>query len=74
MTPQHTQIGGWLLIGFLILEFGFYLLHNLFGAFLQDLPVNDPLFLAVSLIGYLNTIVALGYLIWMVNDRHYFLA
>lgn len=73
-TLQGRRFGGRILFGFLVLEFGFYLLHNISGAFLHDLPVNDPLFLVVSLIGYLNTIVALVYLILMVKDRKLFLA
>lgn len=73
-TLRGHRFGGPILFGFLILEFGFYLLHNVSGAFLQDLPVNDPLFLVVSLIGYLNTIVALVYLILMLKDRKLFLA
>src|SRR5579872_4901558 len=58
LTLQEKPIGGWLLLGFLILEVGFYILHNISGSFLKDLPVGDPLFLTVSLIGYLNMIVA----------------
>lgn len=72
-TLLNRRIGWWLLVAFLLLEFGFYLLHNLTGAFLQDLPINDPLFLTVSLIGYLNTIVALIYLIVMIRARKHFL-
>lgn len=66
---QNRRIGWWLLVGFLLLEFGFYALHNVSGAFLQDLPVNDPLFLVVSLIGYLNTVVALIYLVALLRAR-----
>lgn len=74
LTLQERRIGWWLLVGFLLLEFGFYLLHNLSGAALRDLPLNDPLFFAVSLIGYLNTAVALVYLIVLIRGRTYFLA
>lgn len=73
-TLRGQRFGGRILFGFLALEFVFYLLHNISGAFLQDLPVSDPLFLIVSLIGYLNTVVALVYLILMLRDRAYFLA
>lgn len=73
-TLRGHRFGGRILFGFLLLEFGFYLLHNISGAFLNDLPVGDPLFLIVSLIGYLNTIIALVYLILMLRDRAYFLA
>lgn len=73
-TLRGHRFGGPILFGFLLLEFGFYLLHNLSGAFLRDLPMSDPLFLVVSLIGYLNTIVPLVYLILMLKDRKLFLA
>ncbi len=73
-TLRGHRFGGRILFGFLALEFVFYLLHNLSGAFLQDLPVSDPLFLIVSLIGYLNTIVAFVYLILMLKDWKLFLA
>lgn len=47
-TLRGHRFGGRILFGFLLLEFGFYLLHNISGAFLQDIPWSDPLFLAVS--------------------------
>jgi len=73
LTFQEKPIGGWILLGFLILEAGFYILHNLSGAFFNDLPVGDPLFLTVSLIGYLNMIVALIYFVLILRDRQRFL-
>lgn len=73
-TLQGHRFGAPILFAFLILEFGFYLLHNISGAFLRDLPMSDPLFLTVSLIGYLNTIVPLVYLILMLKDHKLFLA
>ena len=69
LTLQVKRAGAWLLLLFLLLEFGGYVLHNLTGAFLQDLPLNDPLFLTVSLIGYLNFAVSLIYLIAMIIGR-----
>ena len=71
-TLQRKPAGGWLLLGFLLLECGGYLLHNLSGAFLQDLPTNDLLFFTVSLIGYLNFAASLVYLILMVIGRRAF--
>jgi hypothetical protein len=62
---RTKPLGGWLLLAFLPLEFGGYLLHNLTGAFLQDLPTNDLLFFTVSLIGYLNFAAAFVYLIFI---------
>ncbi len=72
-TLQGRRLGGWLLLGFLVLEFAFYVLHNLSGAFLKDLPLHDPLFLVVSLIGYLNTLVALVFAVLMIRDHKVFL-
>jgi hypothetical protein len=69
LTLQARKIGGWLLLTFLVLEFVGYLVHNLSGAFLQDLPTNDPLFFTVSLIGYLNLIVPFVYVIVIVKNR-----
>ena len=66
---RAQRIGVWLVVLFLVLEFGGYLLHNLTGAFLQDLPLNDPLFFTVSLIGYLNFAVAFVYLVAMAIAR-----
>ncbi len=71
LTLRNRRSGWWLLLGFLALEFAFYVVHNLSGAFLQDLPVSDPLFLVVSLIGYLNTVAAFVYLIVLVRGRHH---
>ncbi|HLW03843.1 MAG TPA: hypothetical protein VKT82_34670 [Ktedonobacterales bacterium] len=72
LVLQSKPVGGWLLLAFLLLEFGGYLLHNLTGAFLQDLPANDLLFFTVSLIGYLNFAVSLVYLIVLAVNRRVF--
>lgn len=70
---QAKPAGAWLLLAFLVLEFGGYLLHNLSGAFLQDLPTDDLLFFTVSLIGYLNFAVSFVYLLVMaINRRSFF--
>ena len=63
LTMRATRVGAWLLLAFLFMEFVGYLLHNLSGAFIHDLPLGDLLFLVVSLIGYLNFIVSFIYLI-----------
>jgi hypothetical protein len=68
LTLQAKRVGAWLLLVFLLLGFGGYLLHNLSGAFLQDLPTGDPLFFTVSLIGYLNFFVSFIYLIIMAKN------
>jgi hypothetical protein len=70
---QAKPAGGWLLLAFLLLEFGGYLLHNLTGAFLKDLPTTDLVFFTVSLIGYLNFAVSFIYLLVMaINRRSFF--
>ncbi len=74
LTLRGRRSGWWLLLCFLALEFAFYVVHNLSGAFLKDLPMSDPLFLVVSLIGYLNTAAALIYLFVLVRGRHHFFA
>lgn len=73
LTLQAKPAGGWLLVAFLLLEFGGYLAHNLSGAFLKDLPTNDPLFFTVSLIGYLNFAVSFVYLIIIAKNHRLFL-
>jgi hypothetical protein len=69
LTLRMKRAGAWLLLLFLLLEFGGYLLHNLTGAFLKDLPLNDALFFTVSIIGYLNFMVSFIYLIAMALGR-----
>ena len=72
LTLQTKPAGGWLLLGFLLLEFGGYLLHNLTGAFLNDLPTNDLIFFTVSLIGYLIFAASFVYLVLMAIGRRVF--
>lgn len=72
LALRNRRSGWWLLLGFLALEFVFYVVHNLSGAFLQDLPLHDPIFLVVSVIGYLNTVVALLALIVLIRTRRLF--
>jgi hypothetical protein len=74
LTLRNRRSGWWLLLAFLTLEFAFYVVHDLSGAFLQDLPVSDSLFLVVSLIGYLNTVAAFVYIILLVRGRRHVFA
>lgn len=73
LTLQTKKVGGWLLLAFLVLEFVGYLVHNLAGAFLKDLPTNDLLFFTVSLIGYFNFAVSFVYIVIITKYRHFFL-
>lgn len=53
---------GWaarVLAAFLIVEAAFYLLHNVTGAFLHDLPAVNVVVLVASVLGYLNLVLAL---------------
>jgi hypothetical protein len=72
LTLRAKAAGGWLLLLFLLLEFGGYLLHNLSGAFLQDLPTGDLLFFVVSLIGYLNFAASFVALLVLAKNRQAF--
>ncbi len=60
--------GRLLLVGFLIVEAAFYLVHNVSGAFLGDLPLSNPVVLIASILGYLNLLLALLYL-WLLRGR-----
>lgn len=72
LTLRAYRAGGWLLLLFLVLEFVGYLLHNLAGAFLKDLPLSDPLFLTVSLLGYLNFVGAFVFILIMMRYHRQF--
>jgi hypothetical protein len=47
-------------------------MHDVSAAFLNEAPVNDPPFLIVSLIGYLNTVAPLGYRSAILRERNRF--
>lgn len=57
------------LAAFLATEVAFYLMHNLTGAFLADLPLGNPVLLIASLLGYASTVVAVVYLVLMARAR-----
>ena len=60
------RFGRAMLVVFLVVESSFYLLHNLSGAFLADLPVTNPVVAIASVLGYVNMVVALVYL-WLLG-------
>ncbi|MEO6702915.1 MAG: hypothetical protein ABI140_18810 [Jatrophihabitantaceae bacterium] len=55
------------LAGFLLAEVSFYLLHNASGAMLAELLLSNPVLVIASILGYLNTIVAVCYLIALLH-------
>ncbi len=57
------------MVSFLVLLIGFYIVHNLSGAFLRDVPLSDPILLIASILGYLNTIVGVVLLVELVRHR-----
>ncbi|WP_319460111.1 hypothetical protein [Micromonospora sp. RTP1Z1] len=57
------------MVSFLALLTGFYILHNLSGAFLADLPLSDPILFIASVLGYLNTIVGIVLLVQLIRSR-----
>lgn len=57
------------MVSFLALLTGFYLLHNLSGAFMADLPLSDPILFIASVLGYLNTIVGIVLLVQLIRRR-----
>lgn len=62
------------MVAFLVLLVGFYILHNISGAFLQDLPLSDPILFIASVLGYLNTVVGAVLLVEMVRVRRHLVA
>lgn len=68
----RRPLGRVLLSSFLVTETAFYLVHDLSGAFMADLPGDNPIVLIASLLGYVNTIVAGCYLwaLWGGGPRY----
>ena len=54
---------------YLVTEADFYLLHNLSEALGRDLPATDPILLFASVLGYLNALAAIGFLVWLRRHR-----
>jgi hypothetical protein len=53
----------------LVVEAVFYLVHNLSGAAGRDLPADDPVLLGASILGYVNALAAVVFLIWLRRQR-----
>lgn len=59
---------GWM-VSFLVLEVGFYLLHNVSGAFVADLVLADPILFIASVLGYLNTLTGIVFFVYLLRHR-----
>lgn len=59
---------GWM-VAFLIVEIGFYLVHNASGAFARDLKFSDPILFTASVLGYLSTLTAIAFLAYLLRHR-----
>ena len=57
------------LASFLVTEVAFYAVHNAGGAFGADLPLDNPVLLVASALGYGSTAAALVYLVLMARTR-----
>jgi hypothetical protein len=66
---QRKRGGFAWMASFLVLEIGFYLLHNASGAFVADLEVSDPILFIASVLGYLNTLTGLVFLVHLLRHR-----
>lgn len=57
------------LASFLVVEALFYLVHNLSGAAGRDLPAHDTVLLVASVLGYLNALASVAFLVWLRRVR-----
>lgn len=54
---------------FLVVEVAFYAVHNATGALGADLPLSNPVVLIASVLGYVNTVLAIVYLVALPLSR-----
>jgi len=69
LVRRGRRPGRAVLGSFLVTEALFYLVHNLSGAFLKDLPAANPVLLVASVLGYLSAAVAVAYLVALARGR-----
>jgi hypothetical protein len=68
---HHRRRGGWAsMVSFLVVLVGFYVIHNLTGAFVVDLSLSDPILFVASVLGYLNTLTGIVFLVHLIRRRH----
>jgi hypothetical protein len=67
----HRRRGGWAsMVAFVAVLVGFYVLHNISGAFVVDLSLSDPILFIASVLGYLNTLTGIVFLVHLIRRRH----
>jgi len=59
---------GWM-VAFLIVEIGFYIVHNASGSFARDLKFSDPILFTASVLGYLSALTAIAFLVYLMRHR-----
>jgi hypothetical protein len=57
------------MVAFLVVLVGFYVLHNISGAFVVDLSLSDPILFIASVLGYLNTVAGIVFLVHLIRRR-----
>jgi hypothetical protein len=57
------------MVAFLIAEIGFYLVHNASGSFARDLKFSDPILFTASVLGYLSTLTAIAFGVYLLRHR-----
>jgi hypothetical protein len=57
------------MVSFLVVEVGFYFVHNASGAFLLDLVTSDAILWIAAALGYVNTLAGVVLLMHMVRHR-----
>jgi hypothetical protein len=57
------------MVAFLVVLVGFYVLHNISGAFVVDLSLSDPILFIASVLGYLNTLAGIVFLVHLIRRR-----
>lgn len=68
-TVRGRRGGRTALVSFLVTEVAFYAVHNGSGALGADLPLENPVLLIASALGYASTAAALVYLVLMTRTR-----
>jgi hypothetical protein len=66
---RGSRRGRLVLGSFLVTEALFYLVHNVSGAFMADLPASDVVLLIASVLGYLSGVTAVVYLVALARTR-----
>src|SRR6266700_3555594 len=57
------------MVAFLIVEIGFYIVHNASGSFARDLKFSDPILFTASVLGYLSTLAGIAFGVYLLRHR-----